>query len=180
MFNLLEGVFEKHNYTPDRIYNVDESGIDIVQTKVPEIIGLRGKRQIGSLTSAERGLLITIVVSMNAAGTFVPPLVIFPRKNMNSQLEKGAPAGTIFAVHPSGWIQTNLFTNWFQHFVETVKPTEDRPVLLILDGHYSHTQNIDVTDLARENYITIVSLPPHSTHKMQLLDKTFVSTKSLL
>lgn len=173
-FGLLENVFEKHKYTPDRIYNVDESGIAIVQTKIQEVIGLRGKRQIGSLTAAERGSLITIVVSMNASGTFVPPLVVFPRKNMNSQLEKGAPPGTVFAVHPSGWIQTHLFTMWLEHFVKFTKPTEEHPVLLVLDGHFSHTKNIDVIDLARANHITIVSLPPHSTHRLQPLDKTFM------
>ena len=133
-----------------------------------------GKDQVAALTSAERGALITIVVCMNAAGTFVPPLVIFPRKNMSDQLKKGAPPGTIFAVHPSGWIQANLFTMWFQHFVAFVKPTKVKPVLLILDGHFSHTQNIDLIDLARQNHVAIVSLPPHSSHKMQPLDRTFM------
>lgn len=172
-FDLLEKVYDKEKYTADRIFNVDESGICIVQSKVAKVIGLRGKRQVAALTSAERGALITIVVCMNAAGTFVPPLVIFPRKNMSHQLEKGAPPGTIFAVHPSGWIQTNLFTMWFQHFVD-VMPTQDKPVLLILDGHYSHTQNINLIDLARKKHVSIVSLPPHSSHKMQPLDRTFM------
>lgn len=45
--------------------------------------------------------------------------------------------------------------------------------MLILDGHYSHTQNIDLIDLAKENQVTIVSLPPHCSHKLQPLDKTF-------
>lgn len=174
-FDLLASAFEKHTYTPDRVFNVDESGLAVVQSKIAKVVGLRGKRQIGSLTSAERGALITIVVCMNASGNFVPPLVIFPRKYMSPQLTKGAPPGTIFDVHPSGWIQTDLFTKWFKHFVKTTKPSSESPVLLILDGHHSHTRNIDVVDLARENHVTIISLPPHSTHKMQPLDKTFMS-----
>ena len=28
----------------------------------------------------------------------------------------GAPAGSIAACHPSGWIQTEIFTEWFGHF----------------------------------------------------------------
>lgn len=174
-FDLLISACEKQKYTPDRIFNVDESGLAIVQSKVAQVIGLRGKRQIGSLTSAERGALITIVVCMSASGNYVPPMVIFPRKYMSPQLTKGAPPGTIFDVHPSGWIQMDLFTKWFKHFVETTKPTSEKPVLLILDGHYSHTRNIDVVDVARDNHVTIISLPPHSTHKMQPLDKTFMS-----
>ena len=43
-FNLLEEVYDKEKYTADRIFNVDESGISIVQSKVSKVIGLRGKR----------------------------------------------------------------------------------------------------------------------------------------
>lgn len=173
-YNLLDEVYEKQKFTPDKIYNVDESGITVVQSKVAKVIAFKGKKQIAALTSGERGALITIVACMNASGSYVPPLVIFPRKNMSEQLKKGAPPGTIFAAHPSGWIQTNSFTQWFQHFIQHSNPTEEKPVLLILDGHYSHTQNIDLIDLAKEHHVTILSLPPHCSHKLQPLDKTFM------
>lgn len=54
---------------------------------------------------------------------------------------KGVPPGSIGKVHPSGWIQSNLFTEWFKHFIEKTNPNEASPVLLICDGHYSHTRN---------------------------------------
>lgn len=87
---------------------------------------------------------------------------------------KGAPPGSIHANHPSGWVQTNLFTKWFKHFLATVKPSESSPVLLILDGHTSHTRNIEIIELARNNHVHILSIPPHSSHKIQPLDKTFM------
>ena len=43
-----------------------------------------------------------------------------------------------------------------------------------LDGHYLHTRNLEVITLARENHVDIICLPPHSTHKMQPLDKSFM------
>lgn len=135
-YNLLEDFYEKSKFTPDRIYNIDESGITVVQSKVDKVIGLKSKKQIVALTSGERGALIMIVACMNASGpSFMPPLVIFPRKNMSEQLKKGAPPGTIFAMHPSGWIQMNSFTQWFRHFIEFANPTKEKPVLLALDGH---------------------------------------------
>ena len=173
-YNLLDDFYKKGKFPPDRIYNVDESGITVVQSKVAKVIGLKGKIQIAALTSGEHGALITTVACMNACGSFVPPLVIFPRKNMSEQLKKGAPPGTIFAAHPSGWIQINSFTQWFRHFIEFANPTKEKPVLLLLDGHCSHTQNIDLIDFAKTNHVTIVSLPPHSSHKLQPLDKTFM------
>lgn len=173
-FELLEDVYVLGNYGPNRIYNVDESGLTVVQSKIPQVIGHKGKRQIASLTSAERGSLITIVVAMNATGHFVPPFIIFPRKNMSEQLMRGSPPGAVGVAHPSGWIQMNIFTDWFKHFIKHTHPTPESRVLLILDGHFSHTRNIDVIELARENNVDIVSLPPHTTHKLQPLDKTFM------
>ncbi|CAH2089800.1 unnamed protein product [Euphydryas editha] len=111
-FDLLEGLYAQEKYGPNRIYNVDESGLTVVQSKIPQVVGHKGKRQIASLTSAERGSLMTIVVAMNATGHFVPPFIIFPRKNMSEQLMRGSPPGAVGIAHPSGWIQMNIFTEW--------------------------------------------------------------------
>ncbi|XP_072379870.1 uncharacterized protein [Diabrotica undecimpunctata] len=171
-FNVLEKEYDKRFYPPECIFNVDDTGLTVVQNKIAQVVGRKGKRQIASLTSAERGSLITILISMSAAVQFIPPMMIFPNKNINQQLMKGAPPGSIMAVHSSGWIQSNIFTIWFH--IDTVKPTEKSPVLLIRDGHYSHTRNIEVIDLARDNHVTIIVLPPHCTHKLQPLDKTYM------
>ena len=73
----------------------------------------------------------------------------------------GIPAGTISACHPSGWIQMDMFTKWFDHFVHCFKSAADDSVLLIVDGHYSHIKNLNVVDKATEHGVTIISLPPH-------------------
>jgi hypothetical protein len=67
----------------------------------------------------------------------------------------------------------HIFTKWFDHFVYFVKSSADGPVSLIVDGHYSHTKNLDVVDKAREHSVAIVSLSPHSAHKMQPFDVGF-------
>ena len=46
-------------------------------------------------------------------------------------------------------------------------------MLLILDGHKSHTHNIAALNRASECGIIMLSLPPHTSHKMQPLDITF-------
>nr|XP_049698141.1 jerky protein homolog-like [Helicoverpa armigera] len=173
-FDLYEPELAKIKAAPHRIYNVDETGITVVQHKRSKVVSMKGKKQVGALTSLERGKLMTIVTCMNACGTYVPPLIVFPRKNMAQELMDGAPAGSIGDCHPSGWIQTHLFTKWFQHFINFTKPSKDDPILLVLDGHYTHTRNIDVINLARENNVIIVCLPPHCTHKMQPMDVAFM------
>jgi hypothetical protein len=41
----------------------------------------------------------------------------------------------------------------------------DDPVLLIVDGYYSHTKNLYVVDKTREHSVATLSLPPHSEQK---------------
>jgi len=57
--------------------------------------------------------------------------------------------GTVHACHPSGWIQSKIFSQWFLHFIKHTKPTKEDPVILVLDGHYSHTRNLEVLLLER-------------------------------
>nr|CAI5865212.1 unnamed protein product [Callosobruchus analis] len=112
---------------------------------------------------------------MNASGVYIPPVLIFPRKNMKAELIIGVPAGAVAECHIFGWVQTDIFTRWFKHFIKFAKPTAADPVLLVLDGHFLHTRNIELIDLAKESHVTIICLPPHSTNKMQPLDVAFMS-----
>ncbi|XP_025195696.1 tigger transposable element-derived protein 6-like [Melanaphis sacchari] len=173
-FTILQNVQQKNSFLPHRVFNVDETGLTTVQSKCSKILALKGRRQVGSLTSAERGVLSTIVVCMSAGGNFIPPMIIFPRVRMKAELQDGAPPGTIFHCHPSGWMQLDIFTEWFQHFINHAKPTAEDPVLLILDGHMTHTRNLKFIDLARKNHTTVVCLPPHCSHKLQPLDVSFM------
>jgi len=69
--------------------------------------------------------------------------------------------------------ERDFFSNVF--FISSnIKPTKEDPVILVLDGHYSQTRNLKVITLARENHADIFCLPPHSSHKMQTLDKAFM------
>lgn len=78
-FDLLASLMEKYCFSPNNIYNVDETGILTVPNKPSKVLALRGKKQVGSLTSAERGVLVTVETCISAAGVFVPPMFVFPR-----------------------------------------------------------------------------------------------------
>ncbi|XP_062554738.1 uncharacterized protein LOC134219866 [Armigeres subalbatus] len=111
---------------------------------------------------------------MSATGHFVPPFVIFPRVRMTDKLKLGAPPGTVFSCNPSGWMTAEGFNKWFEHFIRHTKPSAEDPVLLILDGHSSHTKNLEFIDRARECNVHVLSLPPHCSHKLQPLDVSFM------
>jgi hypothetical protein len=159
----------QHN--PARLYNCDETGIKIVQHKRTKILALKGKRQIPSLQSAERGSLVTVVTCMSQ---FDPSFLryLYFQEKMLKKLMSDSPPGS--SLDSSGWIQSEIFSQWFLHFIKHTKPTKEDPVILVLDGHYSHTRNLRVITLARENHVDITCLPPHSSHKMQPLDTAFM------
>lgn len=174
-FKILAPQLEKIQFDATRVFNVDESGISVVQHKSSRIVTAKAKKEVHKLASAERGATITTIFCMSATGQYVPPLLIFPQKKWEVELLDGAPEGSIGGCSDSGWITTELFAKWFEHFIEKTAPSKERPVVLVLDGHHSHTRNIYVIERAREVGVLIVCLPPHSTAKMQPLDVAFMA-----
>lgn len=173
-FSILKTELKKINFDPSKIFNVDETGITVVQHKATRVVTCKGKKQVHKLSSAERGATTTVITCMSAAGQYIPPLLIFPQKRWQEELLDGAPPGSIGGCSDSGWVTGPLFLKWFEHFISTVRPSKEKPVLLILDGHYSHTRNLELIDRAREAGVSIVCLPPHSTDKLQPLDVAFM------
>jgi hypothetical protein len=170
-FELYKNLLSKGNFDGTKIWNMDETGITTVQ-KPTKIVATKGKRQVSKLTSGERGQLVTAICCMSASGQFTPPMLIFPRTRMSDLLMKDAPVGSIGVASPSGWTDSELFVQWLQHFVKSTGSRETNQQILILDGHHSH-KTLDAVMFARENGVHMITLPPHSTHKLQPLDRSF-------
>ena len=171
-FDILESVIDKYKFDATTIFNMDETSLSTVQ-KPGKIIAAKGKHQVGSIVSAERGTSVTCASCVSAHGYFLPPFLIFKRKRLRDELQEGTPPGTAFAVQDKGWMDRDLFVQWLDHFIQNVKPSKEAPVLLILDGHISHTGNLNAIEKAEQNGIVMLSLPPHSSHRMQPLDVTY-------
>lgn len=168
-YNLLEELMGKYSLDPTQIYNMDETGIRTSTTKPPKILSSYGKRQVGLISSTERGTLTTVVCSCNAAGSFIPPFFIYKRKRFAPRLLDGAPPGSEGTVSESGWISGPLFLSWLQFLVEKTRPSEQKKLLLLLDNHESH-KFYPALEYATKNHIIFLSFPPHTTHKLQPLD----------
>lgn len=167
-FDNLRDVFARHHFQPNDIYNVDETALTTVQKPVKVIAG-RGTKQVGRITSAERGVLVTACCCINAVGSTVPPFFVFPRVHFKENMLHGGPAGSVGAANPSGWMNADIFQEWMKHFIKCTKCSPGHPVLLLLDNHESHL-SIASLELAKSNGITMVTFPPHTSHKFQPLD----------
>lgn len=169
-YNNLEGALEMGKFTPDSTYNVDETGLTTVH-RPPKIIAAKGAKQVGQVTSAERGTLVTACCAINAVGNSIPPFLIFPRVHFKDFMINGAPPGTKGVAHPSGWMSTDIFDQWLDHFIQQTRCSIHRPVLLLMDNHQSHV-SIATICKAKDNGITLLTFPPHCSHKLQPLDLT--------
>lgn len=74
----------------------------------------------------------------------------------------------LHTVSDNGWMDSDRFLDWFErHFLPN--PPEERPVVLIFDGHASH-MNRRLYLKARENDVILLKLPSKSTNLLQPLD----------
>nr|XP_047132505.1 MFS-type transporter clz9-like [Hydra vulgaris] len=148
------------------------AGIDWLQVQKPvKVLAGKGSKQVGRITSAERGTLVTVCCASNAIGNSIPPLLVFPRVKFHDYMIKEGPPGCVGFANPSGWINSDIFIEWIKHFVRYSNCSHESPVLLLLDSHKSHI-SVRALDLAIQHGITMLNFPPHCTHKLQPLDRT--------
>lgn len=106
-FDTLEECFEKMQYSPENVWNLDETSVctDPSKTKVLGEKNAACSRTIGG--SGKENM--TVLFACNAAGGKAPPMIIFRGINVwdewmaDSKLEF---PNTVYAATKKGWIQT--------------------------------------------------------------------------
>ncbi|KYN36612.1 hypothetical protein ALC56_09037, partial [Trachymyrmex septentrionalis] len=155
---------------PSDIWNMDEIGISTIHTP-DRVIARREMKQLGKIISTERETLITMAVTISAIGNMVPPFFIFPRAHYKDYFTQKGPLRSAGDINPLGWMKEEHFIKYCQHFVRHVRPSKEKPVLLLVDNHESHL-SIEALDYLKENGIIVLSFPYHCSHKLQPLDRS--------
>ncbi|KAJ8914270.1 hypothetical protein NQ315_011003 [Exocentrus adspersus] len=137
--------------------------------KPPKVLATKGQKQVGQVTSAERGKLITVCCFISASGNTLPPVFVFLLKKIQDHILINAPENSLGLGHKSGWMTRDNFVLALKHFIKYSGSSKQNPCLLILDNHESHV-NIDVVVLAKENGVHLLTCPPHCSHRLQPLD----------
>ena len=96
-------------------------------------------------------------------------MLIFPRKNVHEHFAKGGPPGCIGGANSSGWVNKDLFLDYLNHFICHTRCSKENKVFLILDNHEAHI-SLAAIDLAKENGVVLLTMPPHTSHRLQPLD----------
>ena len=115
---------------------------------------------------------ITAIECINAAGTTIPPLIIFKAKYTNTAwIPVNTPVNWRFSTSNSGWTSNSHGYEWLTTVFEpSTRPTDRMEQrLLIIDGHSSHITT-NVIAFCMQNAIDLLIMPPHCSHLLQPLD----------
>lgn len=115
----MKKVFSRGTFSAEQIWNIDETGITTVHVP-PKIISSKGVKQVGQMTSGERGQNITLIAAINALGNAIPPMMIFPRVHCKAHMLKGGSIGSIGGANSSGWSNSDLFYEFMQHLYKNI------------------------------------------------------------
>lgn len=66
----------------------------------------------------------------------------------------------------------DIFVQWLSHFIQHSHFSIQHPVLLLIDNYHDSHVSIASLDLAKENAITLLTFPPHCSHKLQPQDRS--------
>ncbi|KIJ29645.1 hypothetical protein M422DRAFT_268988 [Sphaerobolus stellatus SS14] len=171
-FKLLEETIAKYNIPLENIYNTDEKGLQLgggrKSSSTQQIFETGTKDHY--VLKGDSLVLITIIEADCADGTLCLPGLIMPPGATGDWVDiEGIGCFTQWA---NEWMDNFIRHNWFEKcFIPFTKKRNksSKPILLISDGHQSH-ETEEMHLLAYNNEIILLSLPPHTTHKLQPLD----------
>ncbi|XP_059068688.1 MFS-type transporter clz9-like [Cryptomeria japonica] len=119
---------------------------------------------------------ITIICCVNASRQSIPVFYLFKGKRQIQIHIAKCELGACMATQQHAWMTNELFMSWLQHFKHSipggVSPT--KRCLLIFDDHDNHVA-LPTIEEARMLGIDLLTLPAHTSHKLQPLDVSVFS-----
>ena len=161
-------VLDTYQFTPNRIFNLDETGVTTVQNP-KKVVTASGTKSVGSITFSKRSELVTVLYAVCASRHALAPMLIFPRVRYRKHIICGGPPGFIGRATRSGWINADLFVDFLMHISKLTGCSPACKILVIMDNHESHL-SIAAIGKARNLGIVLLTIPPKTSHKLQPLD----------
>ncbi|RHY46136.1 hypothetical protein DYB30_010383 [Aphanomyces astaci] len=152
-----------------RLYNMDKTGF-ASRKKSTKVLALKGSDNMWAKMIAP-SFHLTIVAAASAAGDVVPPLLIFPGRQLDRDVSaaRDIPNSAI-TTSDCGFINGFLFEKWLTMFDRSIPVSVKRPVVLVFNGYKSHFSAPAVMARALALRILLVCLPANGTHLVQPLD----------
>ena len=168
---------------PDLLINIDETGFGgsrsgrLKPTKVIVPKTIDGRIFVGA---EKTGHYISAICAITAGGQLLPPALITKRKTLPDDLWT-LPLGSKTRIYSSekAFVTRRIFQSYLRDtvipYIDEVRERIQKPDMkayLIWDGHSSHYDDL-TGSFAALNNVSVISIPPHSSHLTQPLDREF-------
>ncbi|CAG8724637.1 4875_t:CDS:2 [Cetraspora pellucida] len=95
-----------------------------------KVIAKKGARQVHQVSYSSSHEHISVCPTISAAGTYIPPLLIFKGKRMIPGLLNSAPTGFVMGFTETGYMRESLFQKYIEYFVSSIPPIHPHDILL--------------------------------------------------
>nr|XP_022910254.1 tigger transposable element-derived protein 1-like [Onthophagus taurus] len=170
----LAKIIEKGGYTPDQVWNADETGLFWKRMPNRTYVAKSQKTASGFKAAKDR---VTFLFCSNASGDrMLKPLLV--NRALKPRSMKGVNLDTLsvhWTANKKAWVTREIFNEWFvKHFIPEVRrymsdKSLEFKVLLIIDNAPGHPH------IEHPN-VEFCFLPPNTTSLIQPLDQGIIAT----
>ncbi|CAF4033684.1 unnamed protein product, partial [Rotaria sp. Silwood2] len=157
-FDLLYKIIQDNNLVdrPGQVFNCDETGLSDCISYSKVLVRRQTHNAFRSQGGTGGKAYTSLMFCVSATGYLLPPFVIYKSKRLYQEWCSGGPPDTGYSNSENGWIDQQLFYEWFdQIFLQRTKDLP-RPLVLIVDGHGSHFK-VETLRLAVQNEVILKS-----------------------
>ena len=160
---------------PRNIWSLDEVGFKLNNYENSFVVTRKGVKNAYRIIGDDSSH-ISIIFCTNACGYTLPPYFIIKGKKPNEAfIENCKKAGfrnsPIYSTDKA-FITFSAFSNYCEFFIKEAKYNKDSYSILVLDGHKSHTYNLEALQFLNQNKIFAVCIPSHTSHIFNIADRT--------
>ena len=143
------------------VFNCDEASLALNKSPRKVLVPRNSKHCHTIATASSQHM--SILCCASAAGQVIPPLSV-SSKGMPSgrSFQKEGPVNASYSHSDSGFVDRNMYVEWFTKVFVKHIPSE-RPATLLQDGATIHISP-ELIDAAIANNVNLLCFPPKLTH----------------
>lgn len=178
-FQRMSAEVHPESFPPALVFNMDETMVNVNGKKLTVYVPRDTQKGLTLSQPAAALVHMSLALCISADGRKAPPLIILPLQNFPIDLHLLAEeTDYVWAGQANGWMTTAIFEEWVekvfvphvQHVRQTKQLSPSAKALLFLDSHESR-KSLKAIELLQQANVVAVTLPAHTSHIMQPLDR---------
>jgi hypothetical protein len=175
-FNLFLHTLSTYKIIPQLLLNIDETALFVNDLRTPKAFTHEQSSTIPITTTSRRLPTATVLFTICADHSHLPTVILWPRKSLPPEFPAKSDE-LIFIPNGSGWqTKDSFYLCMSTVLVPAIVARRNRIqpaamyALLLLDSHSSRCSS-KLLQLCADNKIILLTIPPHTSHLVQPLDR---------